>query len=506
MRRILVFSWLLVFAAMWANLSTTGLMYSFRNIGDTLRYPLWRCGVRTTLLLLLVLVLTVATALVPRPNATSANPLTGVSAVVAGGSHTCAVTATVGVKCWGDNSSGQLGDGTTTSRSTPADVLRLGIDSATVAAGGFHTCALSTAGAVRCWGNNLVGQVGDGTNTDRNTPVDVPELASHIAAIAAGFNHSCALTTAGTIKCWGQNVFGQLGDETTTDRTAPVDVVGLSSGVAAVATGGGHTCALTTTGGVKCWGDNIYGGLGAATTEQCGPFNNPCSTTPVDVVDLSDVTAVAAGVGHTCALTAAGSVTCWGNNTYGQLGDGSTTNSAVPVNLSGLTGEIVSISTGSFHTCALTLSGGLKCWGNNDFGQLGDNTTTDRTTPVSVSGLTSGVAALAVGNAHTCALMTEGGVKCWGYNSSGRLGDGTNIDRPTPVDVMELSKAPSGDVNCNGSVNSIDAALVLQFIVGLTPSLNCQADADVNENGDVNSIDAAIILQFVAGLIPGLPV
>ena len=187
MRRILVFSWLLVFAAMWANLSTTGLMYSFRNIGDTLRYPLWRCGVRTTLLLLLVLVLTVATALVPRPNATSANPLTGVSAVVAGGSHTCAVTATVGVKCWGDNSSGQLGDGTTTSRSTPADVLRLGIDSATVAAGGFHTCALSTAGAVRCWGNNLVGQVGDGTNTDRNTPVDVPELASHIAAIAAGF-------------------------------------------------------------------------------------------------------------------------------------------------------------------------------------------------------------------------------------------------------------------------------------------------------------------------------
>ncbi|MCH7579086.1 MAG: hypothetical protein IIB22_02460 [Chloroflexi bacterium] len=287
-------------------------------------YPSWRCGVRTTLLLFFLLVLAVATALVPQPTATSANPLTDVSAVAAGGSsHTCAVTATDGVKCWGLNKDGQLGDGTTISRRTPTDVSGLEIDSI-VAPGGFHTCALSAAGAVRCWGNNFVGQVGDGTNTGRSIPVDVSELGSQIAAIAAGFNHTCVLTDAGGVKCWGQNILGQLGDGTMTDRNAPVDVVGLSSGVAAIATGGGHTCVLTTTGGVKCWGDNIFGELGAATTERCGPVNNPCSTTPVDVVGLTDVTAVAAGVGHTCALTTEGSVMCWGYNTYGQLGDGST--------------------------------------------------------------------------------------------------------------------------------------------------------------------------------------
>ena len=459
---------------------------------------------RTTLLLFSLLVLAVATALVPQSTATSANPLTGVSAVAAGGSsHTCAVTATDGVKCWGLNKDGQLGDGTTISRRTPTDVSGLEIDSI-VAPGGFHTCALSAAGAVKCWGNSRVGQVGDGTNTVRSTPVDVSELGSQIAAIAAGFNHTCVLTSAGGVKCWGQNILGQLGDGTMTDRNAPVDVVGLSSGVAAIATGGGHTCVLTTTGGVKCWGDNIFGELGAATTERCGPVNNPCSTTPVDVVGLTDVTAVAAGVGHTCALTTEGSVMCWGYNTYGQLGDGSTGNSADPVDVSGLADEIGSISAGSFHTCALATSGGITCWGNNNHGQLGDNTTINRTTPVSVSGLTSGVGAVAAGNIHTCALTTEGGLKCWGYNRHGQLGDGTNTDRSAPVDVM--SKPPSGDVNCDQNVSAVDSALILQFSAGLVGSLACQDEGDVNESGDIDSIDAAIVLQFVAGLVPSLPV
>ena len=150
------------------------------------------------------------------------------------------------------------------------------------------------------------------------------------------------------------------------------------------------------------------------------------------------------------------------------------------------------------------MSGGLKCWGYNFYGQLGDSTTIDRTTPVDVAGLTSGVGAVAAGNIQTCALTTEGGLKCWGYNRHGQLGDGTNTDRSAPVDVM--SKPPSGDVNCDQNVDSVDSALILQFSAGLVGSLACQEDGDVNGSGDINSIDAAIVLQFVAGLISNLPV
>ena len=210
------------------------------------------------------------------------------------------------------------------------------------------------------------------------------------AAVAAGSHHTCALTTGGGVKCWGRNYAGQLGDGTTTDRTMPVDVVGLTSGVAAVAAGYQHTCAVTTAGGLKCWAGNVYGELGDGTTTR--------RATPVDVVGLtSGVVAVAAGGYHTCALTTAGGVKCWGLNSSGQLGDGTTTDRTTPVDVSGLTSGVAAVAAGYYHTCALTTAGGLKCWGWNVYGQLGDGTTTNRTAPVDVVGLTSGVAAVAPG-------------------------------------------------------------------------------------------------------------
>ena len=355
----------------------------------------------------------------------------GVQAVSAGDGHTCALTTAGGVLCWGDNSSGQLGDGTTTSISTPVAVSGLASGVQAVSAGAYHTCALTTSGGVKCWGYNDSGQLGDGTTADRYTPVAVNGLISGVQAISAGFFHTCALTTAGGVKCWGDNTSGQLGDNTTTDRFTPVAVSGLASGVQAV-NAGGNTCALITSGGVLCWGYNGHGELGDGTTTN--------SSTPVAVSGLnSGVQAVSTGGGQTCGLTSASGLVCWGWNDHGQLGDGTKTDRSTPVAVSGLASGVLAVSAGAYHTCALTTPGGVKCWGANSHGELGDGTTTNWITPVAVSGLASAVHALSGGVVHTCALTTFGGVKCWGSNYRGQLGDGTTNASYTPIVVSGLT-------------------------------------------------------------------
>ncbi|MGB8215420.1 MAG: hypothetical protein WCE68_17860 [Anaerolineales bacterium] len=363
---------------------------------------------------------------------------TMISAISAGGDRTCALTAGGGVKCWGYNGDGQLGDGKTADRHTPVNVNGLAGGVSAIAAGGNHTCALTTSGGVKCWGYNGYGQLGDGTTTDRHTPVNVVGLASGVSAISAGGNHTCALTTGGGVKCWGYNGYGQLGDGTTTNRHTPVNVIGLTGGVSAIAAGGDHTCALTTGGAVQCWGWNHLGQLGDGTTTN--------RHTPVNVAGLTGgVSTIAAGADHTCALTTEGGVKCWGYNGYGQLGDGTTTDRHTPVNVAGLISGVSAIVAGGDHTCALTTGGAVQCWGRNHSGQLGDGTTTNRHRPVNGLGLSGGVSAIAAGGDHTCALTTEGYVKCWGYNNSGQVGDGTTTNRRTPVYVVGMKPAQTGN-------------------------------------------------------------
>jgi len=340
--------------------------------------------------------------------------------------HTCAVTLDEGgVKCWGNNTYGQLGNGGLVNSTTPVSVYGLESGVASVSTGSSHTCAVTSSGVAKCWGRNNFGQVGgSGALIDR--PLS---LFGGAASVSAGLNHTCAVIS-GAAKCWGYNNDGQLGDGGTSNSAMPVSVVGLESGVASIEAGVNHTCAVVS-GAAKCWGNNDGGQLGDGSTSP--------STTPVSVVGLeSDVASVSAGAAHTCAVVS-GAVKCWGANPAGQLGNGSTstTPSVTPVNVVGLESGVASVSAGNAYTCAVTSGGAAKCWGSNNTGKLGDGSTVNKATPVDVSGLGSSVASVSAGLAHTCAVMTSGAAKCWGLNGSGQLGDNSTATRWTPVDVQD---------------------------------------------------------------------
>jgi alpha-tubulin suppressor-like RCC1 family protein len=353
----------------------------------------------------------------------------------AGSFHTCAVLSYGGVECWGDNQYGQLGDGTTTDRSTPVAVRGLQ-NVVSVNGGMYHTCALLADHTVWCWGRNNNGQLGDGTTTQRTTPVRVAGL-SNVVSITAGRIHTCALLADQTVWCWGDNQYGELGDNSTTDRHSPVQVRGVGgagnlTGATVVTAGMYHTCALFGNGTVACWGRNNYGQLGDGSTND--------RHTPVMVNGLANATTVNAGMFHTCSVVGGGGIDCWGRNNRGQLGDGSTTNRSTPVGVSGISTATL-VSGGMYHTCALLSNHAADCWGWNNNGQLGDGTTTQRATPVQVSGLTTAVGVSAGGGngtnlEHSAALLSDGTVVCWGDNSNGQLGDGTTTDRYTPVTVQ----------------------------------------------------------------------
>jgi alpha-tubulin suppressor-like RCC1 family protein len=360
-----------------------------------------------------------------------------IGSLAAGASHTCELTLAGGVYCWGSNGDGQLGNGTTTNSEVPLAVNGLSSGVAVVAAGGFHSCARLGGGGVQCWGNNLYGQLGDGTTAPSSVPVEVNGLASGVASIAAGDYHTCALTQAGGVLCWGSNGDGQLGDGTTTSSPVPVPVSGLASGAAAIAAGSRHTCALTGTGGVRCWGYNQHGQLGNGTTTN--------SPVPVDVSGLADdVAAIALGAYHSCALTLGGGVQCWGLNSTGQLGSDVTPISSVPVAVTGLASGVAALAAGGFHSFARTTDGGAGCWGFNESGQLGNASNTDSSVPVPVDGLASGVGSIAAGAYHSCAVAAAGRAKCWGSNYSGQLGNDTTTDSNVPVWVVDPPReAPS---------------------------------------------------------------
>ena len=305
-----------------------------------------------------------------------------------------------------------------------------------ISAGGGHTCAVTLAGGVKCWGRGGEGQLGnDGALSNQLAPVDVLGLTSGVASVSAGNSHTCAVTTEGAVKCWGYNAKGQLGDGSTTQKATPIQVSGLSSGVKSISAGSDHTCAVTSTDAAQCWGANSNGQLGNETTVS--------SLVPVQVSGLtSGVADISAGYGHTCAVTLEGAAKCWGYNGRGQLGDGSTTQKATPIQVSGLSSGVKSISAGSDHTCAVSTAGAAKCWGSNGSGQVGNNSYDNSLYPAQVQGLSQGVTSVKAGAGRACAIGVAGELKCWGENYNGGLGTGS-VTNPLRYPLL-VNKLPSG--------------------------------------------------------------
>jgi hypothetical protein len=330
-----------------------------------------------------------------------------------GGGHTCAITSAGGVECLGANYAGALGNGTTTPSAVPVPVTSLSSGVVAVVGGGGHTCALTTGGTVKCWGDGYFGALGNGSLAPGLVPTDVAQL-SGVTAITAGGSNSCALTASGEVWCWGDDGYGQVGNCANGKALVPSQVIALPESVVSVSAGGYRTCAVTASGSVYCWG---FLGSDASTLAF--------SAAPVGLAPTA--ASIVVGGAHTCIVTTAGGVACWDDAT----GSNKITDQA-PVPVAGLSSGVASIAIGASHSCALTTSGGVQCWGANDVGQLGNGQTEMSPTPVPVTGLSSGVVAISAGAGSTCALTAAGRVKCWGASF-----DGSGTPVPVPTDLPE---------------------------------------------------------------------
>ena len=420
----------------------------------------------------------------------------------AGDGHTCVVVATGAVRCWGADAAGQLGhdsavnigDGTVSIKS--AGDIPLGGQAIAVAAGTSDTCAVLTTGAVRCWGTGAGGRLGYNNTSNVGDPIgpsileagDVPlGVGARATAITAGFRHTCALLTTGAVRCWGEDLRGELGHDSVAsigdDPTRSIESAGdvpLGGKATAITAGDSFTCAVLTTGGVRCWGLGAHGRLGYNGLTNVGD-GDPAGKSIVQAGDVplqGKVTAIAAGAQHVCALMSTGGVRCWGAGSFGQLGYGSMANigDGLGVLMQDLAdvplgGKAVAITAGGNHTCALLTSGAVRCWGEGTHGELGyggqDNVGDGVHLSIETAGdvpLGGRAVAVSAGDAHTCAVLVTGAVRCWGYGNSGRLGYGNADD---VGDGLHSSIEQAGDVPV-GPLVRVRAATTLTAQV--TPS------------------------------------
>ncbi len=315
--------------------------------------------------------------------------------------------------CWGANALGAFGNGTMADSLRPTNGFAGVTGVRRIAVGAAHACVVGDDGRIRCAGANADGQLGDGTQVDRAAATTIASLTG-VQEIAAGDGHTCVVVAPGAVHCWGRNDRGQLGDGTMTRRSAPTPVAVMDA--VHIAAGSAHTCVTRMAGSVSCWGE----GFGAS---------------PMIVAGVADAAQIAAGRCHSCVVSTTGRLSCWGCNTEGQLGDGTTTDRAAPVDVLGV-GTVLQVVARERHTCARTTDT-VNCWGDGAMGQLGNGDRTPRTRATAPSGLTRAATSdLATGTGHTCAVLADRALWCWGANASGQLGDGTTTDRLTPTRIV----------------------------------------------------------------------
>ena len=383
--------------------------------------------------------------------------------LAAGAQHTCAILDDGTINCWGDNTKGQLGTGDTVTHSTPATTLSLGPGrtAISVVAGYTQTCALLDNGSVSCWGEQYLT---NDTKVINTSPSLVGDFGNNRSAvqISSGLDFSCAVLDDGNVSCWGRGASGRLGNGGSTSSTNPTPTSSFGPNRKAISVDlySDHACALLDDSSVMCWGRNDYGKLGdGTTTEQNTPVQVnafPTNTTPI---------AISVGSHHSCALLDIGDVSCWGEGSYGQNGDGTSVNRPSPGLTSGFgDGRLaVSVSSGDHHICAMLDSGEVACWGQGGSGRLGNGGSSSTSTPslTSTFGDERRATSLSVGSYHGCVVLDSGQISCWGNGADGRLGNGETSNQANPGLTMTLGPSVSsisvgGDHSCallgNGSV------------------------------------------------------
>ncbi|MFO0626657.1 MAG: hypothetical protein U0325_13670 [Polyangiales bacterium] len=342
--------------------------------------------------------------------------------------HSCVIRCDGRTWCWGINSEGQLGDGTTTTRRLPVRLTGLPRRATALGLGYDAGCAVLDDGSVWCWGRGGDGGIGAPDTPRSNVPVPVRGLTDPAVSVAVGGTHFCAVLQGGGLACWGENGRGQLGLDGNSPRSTATRVTTVVDEVVEVVGGQFHTCARLQRGTVSCWGQNVFGTLADGTfVDRSAPQEVPLQANAVALATLAN---------HVCAALDNGTAWCWGYNNDGQLGNGSRTLAARPVAAAPAPPPTSRFSAGSNHTCALSEDGEVRCWGGNEFGQLGDGTTTRHTRPGAVVALPAAATHISTGNGFTCAALRDGRVFCWGDNANGNLGDGTAQTSPTPVAVL----------------------------------------------------------------------